>query len=146
VTANPGTVELDRALSNRYRHEITFSTLYVDFDDTLILNGKVNTEVVKLIYQCINRGVPVKLLTRHAGDLAEALGRYRLQGLFDEVIHLRSGERKSDYIAETDAILLDDSYAERMEVAKRRGIPTFDCSMIELLTLQAEDGLPAQTR
>ena len=146
VTANPGTVELDRALSNRYRHEIAFTTLYVDFDDTLILNGKINTEVVKLIYQCINRGQPVKLLTRHAGDITEALNRYRLQNLFDEVIHLRSGERKSDHIAEAGAILVDDSFAERMEVAKKRGIPTFDCSMIELLTLQAEDILSTRPR
>src|SRR5262249_25797481 len=57
VRPNVDAVELDRGLSNRYRHQITFSALYLDFDDTLVLNGRVNTEVVKLIYQCINRSV-----------------------------------------------------------------------------------------
>jgi hypothetical protein len=146
VNVNPGTVELDRVLSNRYRHEIEFSTLYIDFDDTLVLNGKVSTEAVKLIYQCINCSVPVKLLTRHAGDLAQTLGKYRLTELFDAVIHLRNGEPKSAHIVEPDAILVDDSFAERMEVAKRCGIRTFDCSMIELLTLQAEDATFAKLR
>jgi hypothetical protein len=139
VTANAGVVELDRALSNRYRHQITFSVLYVDLDDTLILNGNVNTDVVALIYQSINRGVPVKLLTRHAGHLGQKLDKHRLKGLFDEVIHVRDREPISAHITEVDAILVDDSYAERIEVAKHRGICTFDCSMIELLISEASE-------
>jgi hypothetical protein len=138
ITADPGPVELDRALANRYRHSIRFSVLYVDFDDTLIQRGKVDTEVVKLIYQCINRGVQVKLLTRHAQDISQSLAKYHLYGLFDTVIHLRKGEPKSAEVTEPDAILVDDSFAERMEVATRRGIRTFDGSMIEVLTMQAE--------
>lgn len=142
VSPNPGPVELDRALSNRYRHCIKITALYVDFDDTLILNDVVNTELVKLIFQCIGRGVPVKLLTRHLGDIDATLKRRRLAGLFDEVIHLRKGEPKSAHIPERGAILVDDSYSERMEVAERCRILTFDCSMIELLTSQAEDCPP----
>ena len=138
IRTNPGHVELDRALSNRYRNPIDFTALYVDFDDTLILNGKVNIEIVKLIYQCINRSIPVKLLTRHAGNLTRKLEEHRLSGLFDAVIHLRNGELKSQEICEPGAILVDDSFAERMEVSNRRGIPTFDCSMIELISASAE--------
>jgi len=137
VTVNGGQVELDRGLSNRYRHELKFGVVYVDLDDTLVLNSKVNTDVVTLIFQCINRGIPVKLLTRHAGELPDILSKHRLSGLFDGIIHLRNKEPKSDEITESDAILIDDSYSERMEVYTKRGIPTFDCSMIELLTLQA---------
>lgn len=139
IATNPGPVELDRALANRYRHALSYSALYVDFDDTLIQKGKVATQVITLIYQCINRGLPVKLLTRHAEDITQSLSRHRLAGLFDAVIHLRKGEPKSAEIVESDAILVDDSYAERMEVARARGIHTFDCSMTEMLTAQAED-------
>jgi carbamoyl-phosphate synthase large subunit len=148
VRADSGAVELDRTLSNRYRHDVSFAALYVDFDDTLILNGAVNTAVVKLIFQCVNRGIPVKLLTRHAGDLAAALQRHRLGGLFDDIIHIKNGEPKSRHIAEADAILVDDSFAERTEAAQARNIRTFDGSMIELLTEEAASlhPVPSQSK
>lgn len=138
IMVNPGVIELDRALVNRYNHEIHFGTLYVDLDDTLIFDGRVNIEIVSLIYQCINNGKKVKLLTRHRENLPEILAKYRLDGLFDEVIHLKFKEPKSAYIIEADAILIDDSFAERREVYEVIGIPTFDCSMVELLTQQSE--------
>lgn len=138
VMINPGVIELDRALVNRYRHEIRFESLYIDLDDTLILDGRVNTEIVRLIYQCINNGKKVKLLTRHRDELTKTLTKHRLIGLFDEVIHLKENEPKSAYIFEKDAIFIDDSFAERREVHNARGIPTFDCSMVELLTQQSE--------
>lgn len=134
----PGTVELDRALCNRYRHSVNFGVAYIDLDDTLLFRGQVNVQVVKLIFQCINQGRPVKLLTRHRGNLALTLASHRLAGLFDQLIHIAASEKKSGYILEADAILIDDSFSERMEVESTCGIATFDCSMIEMLTGQAE--------
>ncbi|MDD5335614.1 MAG: ATP-grasp domain-containing protein [Rhodoferax sp.] len=133
-----GMVELDRALGNRYRHSIKYSTLYLDLDDTLLVDGRVNTLAVKLLFQCINNGKKVVLLSRHRGDLNQTLTRHRLSGLFDEVIHLGETEKKSSQIKQGDAIFVDDSFAERMDVSECCNIPTFDCSMIELLTEQAE--------
>jgi len=130
---NPGPIEMDRALGNRYRHQLKFSTAYIDLDDTLLLNDKVNTALVQFIFQCVNQGKQVKLITRHAQDLQQTLARHRLAGLFDEVIHLRLKEKKSAHISEPDAIFIDDSFAERRDVAAVCGIPTFDCSMLELL-------------
>lgn len=136
---NHGKVELDRALSNRYRYDIDFNTAYIDLDDTLILDGIVNLQMVKFIYQCINRGKLVKLITRHQYDLNETLRKHRLLNLFDDVIHLTEGAAKSSIITESDAIFIDDSFSERMDVARNCGIPTFDGSMLEVLTEQAED-------
>ena len=133
---NPHPIELDRALRNRFTHNFLYSTLYIDLDDTLILRREVNLDAVQLIYQCINRGITVKLITRHSGDLDNTLTQYRLQGLFDEVIHLTASELKSKHIKESDALFLDDSFSERLEVSQNCGIPTFDCSMIELLLNQ----------
>ncbi|HRD67241.1 MAG TPA: ATP-grasp domain-containing protein [Candidatus Competibacter sp.] len=138
VKPNNGIVELDRALSNRYRHSIRYSTLYIDLDDTLIVNDKVNIQAITLVFQCINKGKKVILLTRHQGDLKQTLAKYRFSGLFDKVIHLKQGEKKSSYIQEIDAIFLDDSFAERVNVATDCKILTFDCSMIELLTKQTD--------
>lgn len=133
ILLNQGRLEVDRALNNRFRHDIEFTSLYVDLDDTLICDGVVNTLVLSLIFESINLGRTVKLITRHRGDLREILNRHRITGLFDEIIHLKDREPKSDYIKESEAILVDDSFAERLEVSDRLGIPTFDCSMIEML-------------
>lgn len=134
IRINSGAVELDRVLSNRYKHSIKFDVLYVDLDDTLILNDKVNEEVIRLIYQCINDKKRVVLITRHVQNLQRTLATYRLAGLFDEIIHLSPHDKKSRYIKESTAIFIDDSFAERLEVATECGIPTFDASMIELIT------------
>lgn len=135
ILANPGEIEMDRALSNRFRHKISFNNVYMGFDETLLCKGKVNTMLIKLIYQCIDSEKQIKLVTRHKGDLEQILLRHRLSGLFDEVLHVQKGQPKSEYITEKDAIFIDSSFSDRLEVANACGIPTFDCSMIELLTV-----------
>ena len=143
IQRNPGTVELDRSLRNRYRHDIEFDALYIDLDDTLILNGEVHLEALKLIFQCINTRKPVTLLTRHALDIEKTLKRHRLNGLFDRVVHMTDGSLKSAHIQrDGHPIFVDDSFSERQEVRKTLGIPTFDLSMIELLTEQSSAPRP----
>ena len=127
------TVSLDRALINRFRHNIAYRTIYLDCDDTLIVRGMVNVDLIRLLYQALNRGVRLVLLTRHSGDIYKTLEKFRLASLFDEVIHIRSEGLKSDFIREKDSIFIDDSFSECMEVHKSTGIPTFTPSMIELL-------------
>lgn len=134
VMTNDVAVEIDRALVNRYKHDLKFSAVYVDLDDTLVLNDAVNTSLVRFLYQCVNAKIRIVLLTRHAFDVGETLGRHRLSGLFDDIIRLDRTGHKADYIRERDAILIDDSYSERRTAHRRLGIPTFDCSMVEMLT------------
>jgi hypothetical protein len=126
-------MELDRALCNRYAHDLRFQAVYVDLDDTLVCGAKVNLDVVRFVFRCLNEGKHVALITRHREDLQQTLQRFRLAGIFDEIIHLRNGERKSDYVTRPDSIFVDDSFSERQEVALKHGIPTFDSSMIEAL-------------
>lgn len=135
VQVVPGdySVEIDRALVNRYRHNIRYQTLYVDFDDTLVIHGRLNVELVKLLYQGINRGVRLVLLTRHNGDLTSQLRRWRLDNLFDEIFHLKPTDTKADFVKEKDAVFIDDSFAERKAVHDKTGIVSIDPSMIDLL-------------
>lgn len=135
---NHGEVELDRALCNRYRYCIDFNTAYIDLDDTLLLRGRVNLQVMKFIYHCINQGKVVKLITRHRSDLNKTLRKHRLLNLFDDIVHISNDIPKSSLITSRDAIFIDDSFSERMDVAQRCGIPTFDASMLEVLTERAE--------
>lgn len=133
ILVNEVNVEIDRALANRYRHQVEYSVVYVDLDDTLILNGAVNVNLVRLLYQCINQGKRIVLLTKHTGNIAQTLRRHRLSEIFDEIIHMEQSASKSDYICESDAILIDDSFSERKAASERLGILTFDCSMLEML-------------
>lgn len=133
IMSLPVHVEVDRALYNRYRLKIHYKALYIDLDDTLLLRGKLNLDALQLVFSCINRGISVTLLTRHDGNLEATLRKYRLTGLFDEVIHLNKTQRKSEFILRKDSIFLDDSFAERREVYEKCGVPTFDCSMLEAL-------------
>jgi predicted ATP-grasp superfamily ATP-dependent carboligase len=133
ITPGDYSVEIDRALVNRYRHNLRYRTLYVDFDDTLVIRGILNVELVKLLFQGINRGVRLVLLTRHKGDLKAQLRRWRVENLFDEIIHLGPDELKANFIKDKDAVLIDDSFAERNAVHEKTGIVTLDPSMIELL-------------
>lgn len=133
IQVNDFTIEIDRALAARFHTDLSYRHVYIDLDDCLICNGLVNTDAAAFLYQCVNRGVAIHLLTRHAGTVAETLRRARLAGLFDEVAHLQSGERKSDFIRHDDAIFIDDSFAERKDVRERKGIPVFAPDAIECL-------------
>jgi len=133
ILRNSANVRIDRALANRYRHDLSYQTVYVDLDDTLLVRNLVNTELVRFLYQCVGRGIRIVVLTRHAEDPNETLARFRLTGLPDEVVHLRCGESKAEFVTRHPAIFIDDSFSERLSVFEATGTPTFDCSMIEML-------------
>ena len=127
-------VELDRAFSNKYKLDINYSTVYVDYDDCLILEKRyVNVELVQFLYQCLNKGKRLVLLSKHEGDLDLELKQFRLEGLFDEVIHISRDEQKCEYVIAKDSIFIDDSHAERKNIMKTRHIPVFAPDMINVL-------------
>ena len=134
IMTNPIEVTLDRALVNRYRHNLRYDTVYVDLDDTLVLKGKVNARLVAFLYQCANDRKKLVLLTRHTADVEQTLRNHRLAGIFDEVVRVAPRPAcKSQCIVGNNAILIDDSFSERHAVMTKLGLPTFDCSMLEML-------------
>lgn len=134
VIVNDCYIELDRALENRYITDIEYDSAYVDFDDTLIVDGVVNLTMIKLIYLCVNEGKKVILLSRHTGtSLEKELEIHHMSGLFDEVIKLTRLDKKSDYISTEKPIFIDDSYGERKEVYDALKIPVFDTHTVECL-------------
>lgn len=72
-------------------------------------------------------------MTRHSNGLDDTLKRYRLHGLFDEIIRMEPRELKSSYIKHHDAVFIDDSFAERKEVSQETGIPVFAPDAIDCL-------------
>jgi hypothetical protein len=126
-------VVVHRTLESAYRHGAEYEALYLDYDDTLVVNGAVNTRLVKIAYQHINAGKPVLLVTRHNGDLAASLRKHRLEGLFDEVVHLKQGESKRNAIKHAKVAFIDDSHRELEDLRQHPGVVALHVSAAELL-------------
>jgi hypothetical protein len=136
IRANEGAgVVLDRCLANHYRHGLDFQRVYVDLDDTLLIHNRLNTELVRFLYDCVNAGREIVLISKClAEDKPALLRRWRLSELFDRTLWLAESQAKADFIDPSGgAIFIDDSFSERMAVAQRHGIATFHPSMVELL-------------
>ncbi len=126
-------IEMDRALIARFRLDIVYKHVYLDLDDTLLCGDQLNPLLVAFVCQCRNMGKQVHVLTRHAGNPEETLARYGIIALFDSIIHVGTAENKADYIAQKDAIFIDDSHAERKRVREALRIPVFAPDAVESL-------------
>lgn len=133
ILMNEFPIEVDRALTNRFHVGLSYRHVYIDLDDCLICEGIINVEVIAFLYQCVNRGITLHLVTRHAGSVRQTLKQTRMENLFDAILHLQDGQRKSEVIRHADAIFIDYSFAERTDVHDRKGIPVFAPDAIECL-------------
>ncbi len=135
ILKNDYTVQLDRAFISRYQTNLNFDTIYVDLDDTLILNGRLNYQLLTVLYQNKENGKKICLLSRHAKNIAETLKEHFVSlELFDEILHIDLQKNKSDFIEKNSAsIFIDDSFRERLDVKQKCNIPVFDVDMVEML-------------
>jgi len=133
IERNAYAIELDRALDNRYRIGVDYTHVFVDLDDCLLIHGRLNHQLVGFLYKAVSAGKHLTLLTRHRRAPDETLRALRIRELFDRVIHITDGSPKSAHIDEERAIFIDDSFAERREVAHRHRVPTFSPDMVECL-------------
>ncbi len=127
-------VEVDRSLSSKIKFKYDFSHIYVDFDDTLHVNGDVNYEMIAFIYKMRAADKKIHLITKHSGNIFKSLDELNVcHGVFDEIIHIGKCDNKSDYIDSFPAIFIDDSFKERKNVSEKLGIPSFSVDIIRML-------------
>ena len=127
-------IEIDRALFARYKTNLEYECVYVDLDDTLICDNLVNTDVIKFLYQTKNQNKKIILISKHDKEIANTLDTHCISSkLFDEILHLEKTDKKSSFIKEKSAIFIDDSYAERKDVATNCRIPVFSIDAVETL-------------
>ena len=128
-------VTVDRALNNIFKLDINYDEVYIDFDDTVTVHGGVNFAALEFVYQCVERGIPVTLLTRHETDIYTDLKALRIMPeLFDRIICLPRSERKTDHVSPSkNALFIDDSFAERKEMKDAFGITALGVDAIEAL-------------
>lgn len=134
IRPNAYALQLDRRLHNRYRADLTYDRVYIDFDETIATGTVVHERAMALIYQCRNRGKAVVLITKHRHDLGETLRRLGIsEHLFEEIVHLGDGEDKWRFIKPAGAIFIDNYWHDRKAVSDNLGIPVFDADAIECL-------------
>ncbi|MBA5628397.1 ATP-grasp domain-containing protein [Moheibacter lacus] len=127
-------IELYRYSQTKAKYKIEYENLFIDFDDTLIINGKVCLDAISLVYQSKNQGKKVYLITKHEFDLKETLKKYHIaENLFDEIIHMEMNDQKFKYMQQPASIFVDNFYKERKEVFEQIGMPVFDVDGIKSL-------------
>jgi hypothetical protein len=94
-----------------------YDNVYVDFDDTLYLHKtkKINTDIIKLLFQELDKGKQLVLITRSSIDFRSILSKYRIERLFDSIIHLDPANvnTKKENLIDPRSIFIDDSFRER---------------------------------
>lgn len=134
IIDNKYDIVLDRAFYSAYKIEINYDCVYVDFDDTLVVNGKVHKLLLSFLYQAAENGKKIYLLSKHKGNLVEDLKKLRISiDLFDEIIVISDQDEKYKYINNVSSIFIDDSFAERKKIKEMLGISVFDVDMVEAL-------------
>lgn len=132
IIENKYNIEVDRAFISRYKTDLSYDTVYLDLDDTLILNNKVNIFLMMFIYQLVNESKKIILISKHNADINATLKKFKISSeLFSEVIHIKKEDEKSRYVTNKESIFIDDSFLERYKISQEVGIPVFDCSEVE---------------
>lgn len=132
IIENEFNIEVDRAFISRYKTSIKYDTVYLDFDDTLILDEKVNNFLMMFVYQALNQGKKIILISKHIFNINETLKKYKISpDIFNEIIIIPKNDEKSKYLLNKDSIFIDDSFDERLKISQSTGIPVFDCSEVE---------------
>lgn len=140
VFENPYQIKMDRTLIARYKIDYEYETVYIDYDDTLVLQQDVCLPAIRFLYQSKNQGKKIILITRHEQDhdnsvLDDLKKHYIAETIFNEIINVEDGKEKTDYINPNKAIFIDNAFAERKKVYDKYGIPVFDVEGISVLNL-----------
>lgn len=135
ILENSFEIVVDRALINRYQHNIHFDNIYIDFDDTITKDNWVNEEVLSFLYYSKGQGKRIVLITKHAKNIYATLEELCIHSrIFDEIIVLNPNQRKSTFIPLGEAsVFIDNAFAERQDVFKNCNIPVFDVDAIQVL-------------
>ncbi len=134
IIFNNYNIVLDRRLKNSYKLDYIYDKIYIDFDDTLIINDRINTTLIKLIYQAIFKKIKVILLTKHKNNIKKSFKKYKINpDIFYKIVLLKPDDNKSDYIDHNKSIFIDNQFIERKTVHEKCNIPVFDVDSIECL-------------
>lgn len=126
-------VVLFRNLDRKFKINLDYENVYIDFDDTLSINKeKINIGIMKFVFYAKNKNKKIYLITKHnKGYLDSFLKKFGIFGIFDDVIVINNNQKKIAFM-KPKSILIDDSFAERKE-AIESGLIAYSPDIIENL-------------
>jgi hypothetical protein len=135
IEVRPSSIKVDAEayLTYHYKIDYDYDDVYMDLDDTVIVNERINPVIIAFLFQCRNEGKRVHLITKHRYELNKTLENYKIDGLFDSIFWIKHSDEKYRYMKRERAIFIDDAYSERKKVAENLGIPAFEVSAVECL-------------
>ena len=114
-----------KILKPYFDFKYSFSRIYIDFDDCIYLNKKLNEEVMENLFRFKIKKKKIILITKHRNNIYKSLDQLKLVNFFDKIVHIKKYEKKYKFIKKNTSIFVDDSFSERLEVSSRVGIPVF---------------------
>ena len=136
IAPNDYDIMVDRGYVIRFKPDIRYDRVYLDFDDTVVSNREMFIlPTMTFLFQCLNHKKEVILLTRHAYNIVETLDHLHIDPrLFSQIIEVEDNKKKSDYIrTDKPCIFVDNAFAERLNVKQTLGVPTFDVCNLDCL-------------
>jgi hypothetical protein len=136
ITPNMYKIVSDKTYIDRYKIDYSYERVYIDFDDTLVFHReKYNTEGMRFLYQCLNKGIDVVLITKHLYNIHETMKTIGMsESLFNKIIEVPLDRKKYEFMDDSvPSIFIDNAYAEREAVKKHLQMPTFDVSNFDCL-------------
>ena len=134
VLKNNFNLEIDRALSSKFKTDLKYKYIYIDLDDTIIINNKINPQIMQFLYQELNKQKQIILITKHTKNVINTLENYYIdKNIFSQIIQIPIYKSKSHFIEFKDSIFIDDSFAERYDISKKLNLPVFAPDAISTL-------------
>jgi len=111
-----------------------YNNIFIDFDDTIIINNKVNCLAMAFLYRELNKNKDIYLLTRHRNDIKDTLKQYRISSdIFKKIIVVTDRTKKSNHVMEY-SLFIDDSFNERNDViTNTKNVLCFDVDFFEYI-------------
>ena len=133
INASPQVESSFRSLSEHTFSIVLPDVVYVDLDDTLVLNGELHWTLIGVLGSMRNKGVWIDVLTRHGARHTETAQEYlSLVGfpmsITRFIYDIGEHECKSDFVEGEEVIFVDDSYKERVDVMKKTSAKVMDVS------------------
>jgi hypothetical protein len=123
---------------NKIELGFQYESVYIDFDDTLTIKGKVAGSLIKFIDDCSKSDKSVSVISRHKGNLEDSILSLFPNYQFHDIIHVTTSNCKSEYMPKNKPVLfIDDSHEERESVKRALGdsVLALDPSVFNILTL-----------
>jgi predicted ATP-grasp superfamily ATP-dependent carboligase len=126
-------VEIDRSLGASYRTNIVFDDVYVDFEDTLIVNGKINSKLMAFLYESLNNKKNIYLFAKSLNLVKEQLRHHKIdRDIFDGIFDYDNIICQNE-VLNKKSIIISDSYSNLLALNKILSFPFFKTDTIECL-------------